>query len=533
MPPPLLANSFRVGPFSQHVTIETLSDDILLNIFHHYLDATPRFWPMLACLCQRWRQIVFTSPLGLNLRLYCTPGTPVLKSLDCWPVALPIVVHYGGFPNLDPPAPEDDDNIIAALKQSGRVSSIGLTVTSCLLEKLSAISEPFSELEELTLLSRDNVQLTLPSAFRWGPRLRTLHSTRIAFPSLPQLLSPSQDLVDLQLHEIPSDGYFYPEAFADALSGMTQLQTLSLHFLSLPPRRNYLGLPPPSGERSVLPALTCLKYRGTSKYLDNLVARIDAPHLGDIDITFFNQPTMDASQFGRLIDRIEMLRSQFRADVLTSERAISISFTQPNAPTRLELRISCEQFDWQLSSMAQICNYFSPFLFRVEVLGIKTAQPPIGQDDVDSEQWLELVRAFSGTKDFRVAGVHATDILRALRRANRGHTTDTTVLPALRKLKTRMPLVGPLWDAAKSFVTSRQLSGRPVGVYVSRFSCHICHTSFPLMQELKRHLLDDHTPQTVCLYCGELKYDHLLRKHLKSKHPQVAHTDTLISNPAS
>jgi len=267
--------------------------------------------------------------------------------------------------------------------------------------------------------------------------------------------------------------------------------------------------------------------------LDNLVARIDAPHLGDIDITFFNQPTMDASQFGRLIDRIEMLRSQFRADVLTSERAISISFTQPNAPTRLELRISCEQFDWQLSSMAQICNYFSPFLFRVEVLGIKTAQPPIGQDDVDSEQWLELVRAFSGTKDFRVAGVHATDILRALRRANRGHTTDTTVLPALRKLKTRMPLVGPLWDAAKSFVTSRQLSGRPVGVYVSRFSCHICHTSFPLMQELKRHLLDDHTPQTVCLYCGELKYDHLLRKHLKSKHPQVAHTDTLISNPAS
>ena len=93
---------------------------------------------------------------------------------------------------LDPPAPEDEDNIIAALKQSDRVSSISLTVTSSLLEKLSTISEPFSELEELVLLSQDNLQLTLPSAFRWGPRLRTLHSTRIAFPSLPQLLSPSR-----------------------------------------------------------------------------------------------------------------------------------------------------------------------------------------------------------------------------------------------------------------------------------------------------------------------------------------------------
>jgi hypothetical protein len=33
-------------------------------------------------------------------------------------------------------------------------------------------------------------------------------------------------------------------------------------------------------------------------YLDSLVARMDAPHLGDIDITFFAQPTIDASHLG-------------------------------------------------------------------------------------------------------------------------------------------------------------------------------------------------------------------------------------------
>ena len=238
-------------------------------------------------VCRRWRQIAFASPLGLKLRLHCTHGTPVLKSLDCWP-ALPIIVKYGGVPNLNPPAPGDDDNIIAALKQSGRVSSISLTVTSSLLEKLSAISETFSELEELVLLSQENMQQTFPSTFLWGPRLRTVHSTGIAFPSLPLLLLPCQDLVDLQLHEIPSAGYFSPEAFTNALSGTPQLRSLTLHLLSFPRRRSLHRFPPLPGERIVLAALTHLKYRGTSKYLDSFVGRIDAPLLRNIEITLFS-----------------------------------------------------------------------------------------------------------------------------------------------------------------------------------------------------------------------------------------------------
>jgi hypothetical protein len=144
-----------------------LSNEVLLKIFRYYLDACPRFWPRLVHICRKWRQIVFESQQALHLRLFCTHGTPVLKTLDCWP-ALPIVVHYGGAPALHPPAPKDEDNIMAALKHSDRVSSISLTVTSSLLEKLSAIERPFSELEDLVLLSRDSVRLTLPNAFRWG-----------------------------------------------------------------------------------------------------------------------------------------------------------------------------------------------------------------------------------------------------------------------------------------------------------------------------------------------------------------------------
>ncbi|KAH9007728.1 hypothetical protein EDB84DRAFT_1447344 [Lactarius hengduanensis] len=485
-------------PLSQQVTIEMLSDDILLNIYRYYLDAAPRTWPTLTYVCQRWRQIVHTSPLGLNLRLYC-----------CWP-ALPIVVQYGGFPDLDPPSLEDDDNIMAALKQSGRVNSISLTVTRSLLGKLSAIIEPFSELEELVLLSRDDMQLTLPSTFLWGPRLRTLHSTRIAFhsESLPQLLSHSHDLVDIQLHEIPSAGYFSPEAFANALSGMTHLRTLSLHFLSLPPRRNYLSLPPLSGERVVLPALMFLKYRGTSKYLDSLVARIDAPGLGDIDITFFSQPTIDASQLGRFIQRTEMQTSHNQAEVQTSGRAISVSFTSSSTlagtSTRLQLHISCKQLDWQLSSMAQVCDQFSPFLFRVNNIRVNMTQPSSELDDADGEQWLELIRTFGGAADLPVADELTTAILCALGLVDEGHAT---VLPSLRHIHIENPMAmnETSWDGLLSFITLRSRTGHPVQVNVPFSQCHICHASFRRQEGLDRHLVDEHAFRRMCLYCDDLE----------------------------
>jgi hypothetical protein len=511
------------------VTIEILCDDVLLNIFRSFLDANPQFWPTLTLVCQRWRQIVLASPLVLNLRLYCTHGTPVLKALNCCSV-LPIVVFYGGLPNLDPPAPEDEDNVIAALKESGRVSSISLTVTSSLVGNLSAISEPLSELEELTLLSQDTMELTLPNTFRWGPRLRTLQSTRIAFPSFPQLLLPSQDLVHLQLHEIPIAGYFPPEAFANSLSAMTHLQTLTLHFLSLPSRRSYLGLPPPPAGRIVLPTLSQFKYRGTSKYLDNFVARIDTPCLGDIDITFFSQPTMDSSQLGQFIERTETQTSLTRAEVQISAHTISIFFTNSSASTRLQLQISCKQFDWQLSCMAQVCGQFSPFLSRVEELKINTTQSSSGQDDLGGELWLELVRLFGGASDFWMANELTAYILRALGQTDGG---DSTVLPVLDRLflENPMTMYEPSWDALVAFMTSRSLSGRPVKVNVPQ--CHICYTCFKQQQGLIRHLKDEHAYYRImCSHCADFERtpgdNDLFRQHISSEHPEVASKDTLF-----
>ena len=485
-------------------------------------------------VCQNWRQTVFTSPRSLHLQLCCKYGTHVSKTLECWP-ALPITVQYGGSSTLDPPSPEDEDNLLAVLKQADRVGSISLTITDSLLAKVFAIEKPFLELEELDLLSQDDAQLTLPSIFQWGPRLRRLHLTRIAIPALSQL-SSSTGLVDLQLYEIPDAVYVSPEAFANALSGMTQLRSLSLHFLSLSPRRNYGSVPPPSGERIVLPALTCLKYQGTGKYLDNLVARIDAPRLGDVDITLFGQTALDVLRLGQFIERVEMRRQLSQADILFSPSAVSIRFSHPSAPTRLGLRIPGRELDWQLPTMTQILNQFSDFLSNVSSLGIKMAESPSGQVDVGRELWLNLIRAFGSVEHFRVARELATDILRGLCTAE---GEPAIVLPALRDLRIRKPLAlhGPLWDAVESFNVSRWLSGRPVLVSATQYSCHLCNASSKDQIQLRWHLKGRHKYHFVCSFCPDFESrssnDYgLHREHLESRHPEVAPIPERTSSPA-
>ena len=462
VPLPLMLVSLVNFSFSRQGTIWKLSDDVLLNIFRHYLDASPQCWPRLIRICRKWRHIVFASQRALRLQLLCTHGTPVLKILDYWPT-LPIVIQFGGPRAPCPPAIEDEDDIMAALMQSDRVSSISLTVTNSLLEKLSAIEKPFSELEEL-VLSRDGVPLTLPSAFRWGERLRTLHLTRAAIPILPVLLSPCTGLVDLQLHKIPKIGYFSPIAFATALSKMTHLRLLSLHFLSFTLPRNYRDLSLQSGERVALLSLTRLKYRGTSEYLDSFVVRIDAPLLRDIDIRFFSQPTMAAFQLSRFINRIEMLKSHRQANILSSENAISISFTQPEVPLRLELQISCKLLARQLSCMAQICIGLFSFLRGVEDLCISVTRTKSEQDDGGHDEWLELTRPFIGTKWVHVVGEHSTILVLALQ------YTHERMLPAICKLRIREPepRYAPLRDAVALFMHSRWRLGHIIALEYER-----------------------------------------------------------------
>ena len=318
------------------------------------------------------------------------------------------------------------------------------------------------------------------------------------------------------------------------MSGTPQLRSLTLHLLSFPRSRSYLGLPPPPDQRIVLATLSNLKYQGTSKYLDVFVAGIEAPRLRDIEITLFNQPTMDTSQLGRFIGRTEIHTSLIQADVVTSSHAISISFTNSSTSTPLRLQISCKQLDWQLSCMAQVCDQVSPFLFHVIDLGLNTTQPLYWQGDVNGEQWLDLVRSFkfSGAKSFSMASQHTREILCVLCSANEG---NTTMLPSLHYVSVQEPMEmdGPSWDSVQSFITSRSISGRPVEVKASSYQCHICRVSSEEQQVLKRHLRDKHGYQILCSYCDDFESTpgqrDLFREHIEERHPEIARSDPHIS----
>ena len=430
-------------------------------------------------ICRRWRSIVFASQRSLHLQLFCTPGTPVLQTLYLWP-ALPIVVQYGGSPASNPPFPEDEDNIVAALKQPDRVNSISLTVTKSLLEKLSAIERPFPELENLVLLCGDDVPLTLSSAFWWGPRLRNLHLTRVAIPKLLPLLCFSTGLVDLQLHEISEVGYISPEVFVSALSGMPHLRTLSLHFLSSTPYLASVGLPPLS-ERVTLLALRKLRYRGTSEYLDSLAARIDTPRLCNIGIALFSEPPpMELWQLGNFISRISMHKSHRRADILFSEHAVSISFTQPDSPTCLELQVSCESFSLQLSIMAVICTSSCGFLSGIEHLHVCATRPLVTSghdswhDDNDRKEWQKRLYAFKSTKwAYFARGLLSTDLVIALQ-IDPFHLPTAKLLPALHKLCIQEP-DSICRKAVVLFIRSRILSGHIIAVEYERLKINELH----------------------------------------------------------
>jgi hypothetical protein len=476
MPPAKCLRYSLTCSLSHQVTIENLFNEVLLNIFDYFLSVSPQNWPTLVHTCRKWRHIVLAFPRTLHLRLFCTHGTPVQKRLDCWPT-LPIVVRYGGSSALGPPVPEDEDHIMVALKQSHRVISISFTITTSLQERLATIERPFSELEDLVLLSRDSVRI-LSSAFLsgpWGTRLRSLHLTRTSLLQLPQLLYSSRNLVDLQLHEVLYPSNFSTEALTNAFSGMTQLRSLSLHYL--PPTRHFPVLLP-SRKRVALPSLTRFDFRGIPNFLKDLVATIDAPRLGDIEITFVNESISDLSDLSVLIEfivRTEMHKSHSRARILSSECEISISLVQSGTPTRLELHVLCEPLSVQLSSMARICVQFSAFLFNVEDLSI-TAQPQSRQvDGLYSEQchWLETINVFIGVKWLQVSGNLSRNILQCLQP---GYWWHESVLPSLHKLYVMQPGLhhAPSREAVSSFITSRRLSGHPIMVEYERVcQCNI------------------------------------------------------------
>ena len=451
-----------------------LPDDVLLETFIFCLCrpyeapySCMLAWHVLVHVCRRWRQIIFSSPRRLDLKILCTLGMPVRKNLDCWP-AFPIVVDYHVYWKPDSGKsflPDEEDNIIAALEHPDRVRCVKLTLPSPLLAKVAKVmQEPFPILTLLRLSSEDVNVSTLPNTFlgRSAPQLREIYLEGIPFPTLPTLfLSSANDLVNLQLHNIPNNGYISPEAMVTGLTALNRLETLSIRFQSSIFHSNVSSRTPPM-TRIILPSLTLFGFRGNSEYLEVLVAQIDAPRLVFSRITYFNQLIFEVPHLSRFIARAENLGpAPFRhAQVgLGGGKAYISCVCAQSSPvkTYLFLQVSCQGLDWQVSCMTQILSQSSPILTNVAHLSIHAhCLRPGWKNDMVHSDWLDLLRPFIAVETLLVSRQLAGHVAPAFQQVT-GETV-AEVLPILHLLC----LEGQMDAAVSKFTAARRHSARSV-----------------------------------------------------------------------
>ncbi|KAH9074371.1 hypothetical protein EDB83DRAFT_2356601 [Lactarius deliciosus] len=429
-----------------------------------HLRGRPWKWQKLAHVCKTWRSVLLASSHYLDLRLLFTDGMPVREILSSWPV-LPIVMQYVREPGSSPLTPSDQDNIMTLLELPTRLREVQLTVTTPLLERVTILmQQPFSVLEYLHLSALPG--LVLPSKFGGGMRrLRTLRMVGIALPALPQLLLSAHDLVYLQLENLPSVGYT-SEALVICLPAMTQLKTLRIHFLCPTSLPILISTDRALPGYSVLPSLNFIEFHGTNEYLESLFSGISAPLLEHFHIDFFNQLIFDTPQLSRFIHRTEMQQLHTHATIRCSVADISITLTQLEVQHQLSLRILCKQLDWQIPSMAEVCDKLAPSLVNVEQLKISTsAYFPDEQDDIDliHSDTLELLRPFRNVKRLCVTEASLSLVAGAL-----GPVTGELAIVALPELQEiqmeNHTELASAQIAFAPFIAARQLSTHPVVV---------------------------------------------------------------------
>jgi hypothetical protein len=395
--------------------------------------------------------------------------------LDLWP---PLPISIRGSPaNM-----EDVDNIIAVLEHDDRVCEIDITIWRSLkssqLEKLlTAMHRPFPALTRLDLVSDYGTPPIDPASFLGGsaPHLRTLFFCSISFPGLPKLLLSATHLVLLRLRNIPFTGYISSEAMVTCLSVMTRLECLDLSFKSPQGPFDWISPGPPPQTRTLLPVLTKMRFQGASDYLEDLVARIDASVLKELNITFFYQLMFDTPQLNQFISRAPKFKAHHEAQLFFSDWEVSVKL--PFQREALMLGSSCREPDQQLSSLTQVCSSSFPrsLISMVEHLYIQnTSLLPRWHDNIENSQWLELLHPFIAVKSLYISQEFVPRIARALEELVGERVSE--VLPALQTLILQGTLPsGPVQQAIGQFVAARQFAGHSISV--SRWELGKCETS--------------------------------------------------------
>jgi F-box-like len=461
-----------LGENSPRVAIGALPDEILLKVFdfcrlaavQSYECPRPwsKMWHKLVHVCQRWRYVLFSSPLSLDLRLYCTDGTAVKKMLDVWP---PFPIEISSLNIGD----NIGDDIMAALEHHDRICEINLHLSGSEYERLATVvQKPFPVLTALHLSTYLYEHApVLSNTFLGGsaPRLRSLRLEGLTFPTLPRFLLSCNDLSELQLLRMSDIGYNSSEAMATGLSALTRLTHLNIEL----GQSGTIGRPPPL-TRALLPALTQFEFRGANEYLEDFLAQIDTPQLEDLRIVF-DQHVFDIRQ---VISHSRTLGPFDCVDVTFSLYSVAIQLSQSEGAGPLDLGIMEDAPGRQVSSMAQICTQFSSLLSRVTKLDIGSdiAFSELDHADLedlmDNPEWLVLFRPFTAVQTVRFFGKLQPYIVSSLQLGGHaGQSVTEVLLPELQHLYLyRRYCRDELEEETiELFIAARRQSDHPVTVH--------------------------------------------------------------------
>jgi hypothetical protein len=359
------------------------------------------------------------------------------------------------------------DNLIAALGQSSRVCQVDLlSLANWQLENvMAAMQVPFPELTDLRLCSISETPPVIPDSFLGGsaPGLEHFDLNGIPFPALPILVSSASHLATLNLINIPHSGYISPEAMVTLLTALSSLGHLSLEFESPRSRPGWesRSLPPP--QRSIiLSALLEFQFKGVTEYLEELVTPIDTPQLGRIDVAFFNQIDFDTPRLAQFINRTPRLRAR-NAQVKFDDDFAHVGF--PPGGETLGIAISCREPDWQLTSVAQVCNTFLHPVSAVEDLYIDHEYWQLVWNNDVIENWLELFVPFTAVEKLYLSRVFAQGIAATLQELVGDRILE--VLPRLRNIFVEgLESLEPFQETVEQFLARRRRSGHPIAISV-------------------------------------------------------------------
>ncbi|KAH9011540.1 hypothetical protein EDB83DRAFT_2680688 [Lactarius deliciosus] len=426
---------------------------------------------------------VLPDNVFLEIFDFCLRGSTKFKA-EVIELTLPLAVDYP-FP-LTRRTPEDEDNIIYALRRTSRVHRIDIIGSGPLLRKVAAVMQKsFPALTHLDLAWYDNlpdpspesrdVPPVLPGRFLDGsaPRLQYFRLERVSFPQLPTFLLSARNLITLKVKDICQNGYISPEAMIASLAVLTRLRTLSITFDDRTPSPSDPGRSfPDPPMRVALPALTAFHYKGYSGYLEDFLAQIDTLRVDDVRIEYFMHE-IQATQLSRFLDHTENLKpDQFnRAEVTfySDITRVELYSSYPKGKRRqacLTLEILDQPWlNTQVPCAVQVLGQLVPTFSHVDHLDAHG-------DNVDSRRmdiadWLPFFRLWLAVETLHLFGGVAAYIVSALEGAAISEEMVTNVFPELQLIwldEMENEACDEPVGSIERFLAMRELTGFPVAL---------------------------------------------------------------------